>query len=751
MRVLQIVHGFPPHGGGGAELYAESLAARLASTFGDSVAVLTREDVAGAPEFRIRHETRDGLELAWINNTFRSTRRFEETYVNPHITSRAAQVIDTARPDVAHVHHLTCLSTTIVDELARRSIPVVLTLHDYWLICHRGQLLDQTLARCDGPGAAGCARCTGESGAVAFAGARLLRPIARGVPPALRTHLRGSAARVTAAFGSEDAARASSLRRLAHMRERFGHVSLALAPSSHVRDRFVGAGFVQAPIVISEYGVAEGTRSVRSGPGRSPLRLGFAGALMVSKAPHLLVEAVAALPAGSVTVDIYGAPAGYHGDDSYTRDLDRRLAHPAITRHGAVAHAEMPRVLASLDALVFPSAWEETSGIGAREALAAGVPVIASRIGGIPETVRHGINGLLFEPGDPADLARQIRRLIEEPDLLDHLRAGSRVPRTLDDDVAATRDRYLDLVGRSTTGRVAHSSHTQAATVAAVVLNYRTPDQTAVAVEMLSRSNTRVAPLVVVDNGDGVECRAALAEFGGDVTLVTTGANLGFSGGCNAGIREAMKAGATSVLLVNSDVIVPPDCLPRLIAALGRQSRPGIVGPLVRSRVWPDQVLSAGIDYDPGTGRMRHRVVPPAGGVTDAVSGCAMLVHRSVFDMIGLLPEEYFFSFEDIAFCLRARAEGFDVGLEPGATVYHEGSGTMGASPRRLYYAARNHLRLGAATPARTPWHRRGRQCAIAAYNMAHAMTASGGTAPTRILAVVRGIADHLRGRYGEG
>ena len=83
MRVLQIVHGFPPHGSGGAELYAESLATRLASTFGDAVAVLTREDVAGAPEFRIRRETRDGLELSWINNTFRTTRRFEETVRQP--------------------------------------------------------------------------------------------------------------------------------------------------------------------------------------------------------------------------------------------------------------------------------------------------------------------------------------------------------------------------------------------------------------------------------------------------------------------------------------------------------------------------------------------------------------------------------------------------------------------------------------------------------------------------------------------
>ena len=128
-----------------------------------------------------------------------------------------------------------------------------------------------------------------------------------------------------------------------------------------------------------------------------------------------------------------------------------------------------------------------------------------------------------------------------------------------------------------------------------------------------------------------------------------------------------------------------------------------------------------------------------------------MLVHRSVFDRIGVLPEEYFFSFEDIAFCQRARAEGFGVGLEPRATVFHEGSGTMGTSPRRLYYAARNHLRLGAQTPARSSWHRWRRQCAIAGYNLAHAVTARGGGLPARLAEVTRGIADHLRGRYGEG
>jgi GT2 family glycosyltransferase len=255
----------------------------------------------------------------------------------------------------------------------------------------------------------------------------------------------------------------------------------------------------------------------------------------------------------------------------------------------------------------------------------------------------------------------------------------------------------------------------------------------------------------VVDNGDGADCRAALSTLVDQVALRATGGNLGFSGGCNVGIRAALLAGANAVLLVNSDVIVPPDCVSLLMDAMRRQPRPGIVGPVVRSRVWPDRVLSAGIDYDVATGRMRDRREPANDDRVTSVSGCAMLVHASVFDRIGLLPEEYFFSFEDIAFCQLARAAGFDVGLETRATVYHEGSGTMGTSPKRLYYAARNHLRLGGQTPARSAWHRLGRQYAIAGYNLAHAVTAQGGVLPTRMAAVTRGIVDHLRRRYGEG
>src|SRR4026208_1790825 len=139
MRVLIVVHGFPPQAEGGCEIYVDAFARALVRHFGDEVLVLTREQDPERPEHSVRSEERDGLRIAWINNTFRSTRTFEDSYRSESIASIAGGIIDEFRPGVAHVHHLTCLSTMIVPALAVRRIPIFFTLHDYWLICHRGQ------------------------------------------------------------------------------------------------------------------------------------------------------------------------------------------------------------------------------------------------------------------------------------------------------------------------------------------------------------------------------------------------------------------------------------------------------------------------------------------------------------------------------------------------------------------------------------------------------------------------------------
>jgi GT2 family glycosyltransferase len=177
----------------------------------------------------------------------------------------------------------------------------------------------------------------------------------------------------------------------------------------------------------------------------------------------------------------------------------------------------------------------------------------------------------------------------------------------------------------------------------------------------------------------------------------------------------------------------------------------GILGPVVFRRGWPNQIASAGLDYDTGTGRMRERRVVTSSAVIDvpAVSGCAMLVRRAVFDAVGPLPEDYFFGFEDIAFCQRAADAGFRVAVAGAARVFHDGAGSGDASADRLYYAARNHLRLGRETPARSIVHRAARQVAILSFNVAHVATSRDGSLPARLLAVAQGVFDHTRGRYG--
>jgi GT2 family glycosyltransferase len=296
--------------------------------------------------------------------------------------------------------------------------------------------------------------------------------------------------------------------------------------------------------------------------------------------------------------------------------------------------------------------------------------------------------------------------------------------------------------------------------VAAVVLNYRTPDDTLLAVRSLIASRRR-ADIVVVDNDESDRCLHALDPVLPDVQYVNAGRNLGFSGGVNVGIRNALDAGADAVVLVNSDVFVPPDCLGRLEAALDRRRDAGIVAPVVVARSDPGRVATLGMAYHPLTGRMRHHAVGrrtsdvPARGERDvhAASGCMMLITREVFDAIGLFDEDYFFTFEDLDFCLRARRAGFATIIATDARAYHEGSRSIGAaSPLRLYFAARNHLLLAARSdPQRrglSAWLRNG---SIVALNVAHAVLSRSGSLGSRLLAVAEGTRDYAMGAYGVG
>ncbi len=747
MRVLVIAHGYPPAAQAGAEIYAAAHAHALRAQ-GHEVTVLAREDAPGRPEHEVRESVEAGIPVVWINNTFRSVRTFAESYRNPSINRLVERILDRVRPEAAHLHHLTGLSTSIVHALAARGVPRVMTLHDYWLLCHRGQLLDRDGRVCDGPDAEGrsCRGCMDAAAGLppaAFAAAAALRSARMWRP------LTGVAHRMGAAVAGEDAVVRAAEARAAEMRAVCRAMTHFLAPSRALRDRFIRWGVEPSRISYAPYGFARAPAAPARGPSSDRLRIGFVGTLMLSKAPQVLLDAFRQLPANRAVVDLIGPRAAYHGDASYQDRLEPLLALPGVRAHGAVPHAEIARRLADIDVLVVPSIWPENSPLVIHEAFMAGVPVIASKVGGIPETVRHEENGLLVEPGDVGALAGALRRCLDEPALLPRLRDGIAPVRDIADDVAAAAAWY----------RVEAPAPSRR-TVAAIVLNHRTPDDTLLAVRSLLASDTPPANLLVVNNDAQADpgLRAWLAPAGAPAACLETGANLGFSGGMNVGIREALARGADYVLIANSDVIVPPNCLARLIRALDANPAAGIAGPAVVSRSDPGRLESLGLSFSPVTGRMRvvgagTRVADhdlSASHAVDAVSGCLMLVKRAVFEAAGLFDEAYFFGFEDLDFCLRARRAGFATIVAGGARACHEGGRSIGAaSPRRLYFAARNHLRLaermagaGGASPVLRTW-------SIVALNLAHAARPGGGHIGARLAAVVRGTRDHWRKRYG--
>jgi glycosyltransferase involved in cell wall biosynthesis len=134
---------------------------------------------------------------------------------------------------------------------------------------------------------------------------------------------------------------------------------------------------------------------------------------------------------------------GGRGDAQFVAELNERHQHPNIEFLGHVAPATF---FGSIDALIVPSLWDEPLPTVIIEALSAGVPVIGARRGGIPEMIRHGGNGLLYEPSRPDELNHCISRLAREPALLRKLRQGCAASRSFTDQdrMAAAHERIYE-------------------------------------------------------------------------------------------------------------------------------------------------------------------------------------------------------------------------------------------------------------------------------------------------------------------
>lgn len=380
LSVLVMNSFYAPFVVGGAEVVAEMLATTLAAQ-GHRVSVVTScsrdresgvERMNGVDVYRFFPKN-----LWWLHERFAvGDRRSVVDKLRWRLTdawNRDAgetfgQILDRIRPDIVHTHNIKGFSPIVWQIARRRGIPVVHTGHSYELICADGALL--------GRGGRSCAprsRCLG-------------------------CNIHG-----------------------AWYRAKADAIDVFCSPSDYLLRVHAEAGVVPKRTARVRNGIAPHTPlpPVPSRERNAPVRFLYMGQLAGHKGIDTLIGAIRKADGADFAVDIAGR------GDGEARLKALAGCDGRIRFHGFVEGERKERLLSSADVLIFPSIWVENAPMSIAEAFRHGLPVVASRIGAIPEFVEHGTNGFLFEVGNAASLASCMARLCDRPDELQQIREGA--------------------------------------------------------------------------------------------------------------------------------------------------------------------------------------------------------------------------------------------------------------------------------------------------------------------------------------
>ena len=190
-----------------------------------------------------------------------------------------------------------------------------------------------------------------------------------------------------------------------------------VVPSRYLADIARGWGLEQERLVVLT-NPAPDVPTLEPEP-QEPNTFVFVGRLTEQKALPTAIDAIAAVPEARLVLV---------GDGPERAELERYADERLNGRCrflGALPRGQALRIVAGSHAAILSSAWENLPH-AAVEALAVGTPVVATAVGGVPEVVSDGVEGLLVEPGRPDQLAAAARRLIEEPGLRERLAEGAR-------------------------------------------------------------------------------------------------------------------------------------------------------------------------------------------------------------------------------------------------------------------------------------------------------------------------------------
>lgn len=462
-----VIHCFLPECVGGTEFYTYNLSRELKAG-GFDVCIFTAFDDGKAGRYELQKTEFEELKVVKVMNSPYLAKTFLDYFIDPNIDSIFRRIVSEEKPDIIHFQHIPYLSGNLPEIAHQMGVPGVFTLHDYWYMCYRSQLIRPGLGTCPGPsGGLFCASCldAAPNGAAPAFRLPLLQRVLElpkvrklnlkdKIPPDMKAKLKKLLLRQTPSVTHETIQNPyivtilENKYRLDFFKRQLVFPDFVLSPSVHLKRRYESEGFREiVHLPLGFYRV----KKVETLPFAGKLRIAYLGNLMPFKGPDVILRELSGLEREKQKM----LELNFHGrmnDKEYFKSLEELadgFPQGVVTFHGGYrSDTDLHGIFSRNHLVIFPSLWEENYPLVVREALLHGVPVIGSKLGGVPEAIEEGVNGFVFDPYKEGDLREKISVILGNPGVIETLTRGARDTKieSMEDHVEKILGIYVKLI-----------------------------------------------------------------------------------------------------------------------------------------------------------------------------------------------------------------------------------------------------------------------------------------------------------------
>ena len=426
MKILLVSHTFLPKYMGGTEVCVFEAAKELQAK-GHTVNIICTDPLSVEEPYSVTRSVYHGISVHTIHKNVMDLEKYIDTYNDKKINPVFSSLLEQLKPDTVHFHHIMHLSLDCFEIVKAKSIPQILTLHDFWF---QTPLFDRVFK--DGT----LYKDYSFENEVKILVNMLNAGSVEYTPPDPKFFMKSKnkgkyivnvvkkiRSRIKAAvIENHRIYKYSTLveARNRAMRKALATVDVVVFPTLFLFQELVGWKFSAKKILFRPDPINTSHFKKHTIKPSPKLRFAFIGSIIPSKGVDVLIKAWKELLPKKAELHIYG---NLETDPKYGAKI-RKLSEGCRSIHfkGTFPANEVAQIYETFDIVVIPSRWFENVPLVLRNAFIAKQPVIATDLGSLTETITHDKTGYLFENENSSDLAEKMKEFIDNPQLIKDMR-----------------------------------------------------------------------------------------------------------------------------------------------------------------------------------------------------------------------------------------------------------------------------------------------------------------------------------------